>query len=183
MTVHQAKGMQWPVVFVPALLKNRFPAGSRAARTSGTSCLASGVGGPSPLRGHDRGRAAALLRRDDAGQKFLHLTWAPVPGKQTGAAGLGLLERRPASKYVKRRLPDYSQAQAAAPDSARRRRERRLLVLRPQVLLRVPVPVQAAHPVRLQRADPRGAGLRQVTARRTGRGARTRASRRRRRHG
>ena len=26
MTVHQAKGMQWPVVFVPALLKNRFPA-------------------------------------------------------------------------------------------------------------------------------------------------------------
>jgi DNA helicase-2/ATP-dependent DNA helicase PcrA len=25
MTVHQAKGMKWPVVFVPALLKNRFP--------------------------------------------------------------------------------------------------------------------------------------------------------------
>ena len=26
MTIHQAKGMQWPVVFIPALLKNRFPA-------------------------------------------------------------------------------------------------------------------------------------------------------------
>ena len=26
MTVHQAKGMQWPAVFVPALLRNRFPA-------------------------------------------------------------------------------------------------------------------------------------------------------------
>lgn len=25
MTIHQAKGMQWPVVFVPALLRNRFP--------------------------------------------------------------------------------------------------------------------------------------------------------------
>ncbi len=25
MTVHQAKGMQWPVVFIPALLRNRFP--------------------------------------------------------------------------------------------------------------------------------------------------------------
>jgi len=25
MTVHQAKGMEWPVVFVPALIKNRFP--------------------------------------------------------------------------------------------------------------------------------------------------------------
>jgi DNA helicase-2/ATP-dependent DNA helicase PcrA len=26
MTIHQSKGMQWPVVFVPALLRNRFPA-------------------------------------------------------------------------------------------------------------------------------------------------------------
>lgn len=26
MTVHQAKGMEWPVVFLPALLRNRFPA-------------------------------------------------------------------------------------------------------------------------------------------------------------
>jgi ATP-dependent DNA helicase UvrD/PcrA len=26
MTVHQAKGMQWPVVFLPALVRNRFPA-------------------------------------------------------------------------------------------------------------------------------------------------------------
>ena len=26
MTVHQAKGMQWPVVFIPALVRNRFPA-------------------------------------------------------------------------------------------------------------------------------------------------------------
>jgi DNA helicase-2/ATP-dependent DNA helicase PcrA len=26
MTVHQAKGLEWPVVFMPALLRNRFPA-------------------------------------------------------------------------------------------------------------------------------------------------------------
>ena len=37
MTVHQAKGMQWPVVFVPALLRNRFPAAESAERTCGTS--------------------------------------------------------------------------------------------------------------------------------------------------
>ena len=29
MTVHQAKGREWPAVFIPALLKNRFPAISR----------------------------------------------------------------------------------------------------------------------------------------------------------
>ena len=51
------------------------------------------------------------------------------------------------------------------------------VVLRPEVLLRVPVPVQAAHPLRLQRAARRGARLRQVAARRAGRGARARAAR------
>lgn len=32
MTVHQAKGMQWPVVFLPALLRNRFPAAGIGGR-------------------------------------------------------------------------------------------------------------------------------------------------------
>ena len=33
MTVHQAKGREWPVVFLPALLRNRFPA--RSGRSPG----------------------------------------------------------------------------------------------------------------------------------------------------
>ena len=33
MTVHQAKGMQWPAVFVPALLRNRFPAAAHGGRS------------------------------------------------------------------------------------------------------------------------------------------------------
>ncbi|MGA8567238.1 MAG: 3'-5' exonuclease [Candidatus Binataceae bacterium] len=32
MTIHQAKGMEWPVVFVPALLKNRFLAKRQGGR-------------------------------------------------------------------------------------------------------------------------------------------------------
>ena len=42
MTVHQAKGMQWPVVFVPALLKNRFPAAAPVVEAFGTYFLATG---------------------------------------------------------------------------------------------------------------------------------------------
>ena len=34
MTVHQAKGMEWPVVFLPALLRNRFPAPRVGGRTA-----------------------------------------------------------------------------------------------------------------------------------------------------
>lgn len=33
MTIHQAKGMEWPAVFIPALLKNRFPSGGVGGRT------------------------------------------------------------------------------------------------------------------------------------------------------
>lgn len=37
---------------------------------------------------------------------------------------------------------------------ARQRRERRIIVFRPQVFFRMPVSVQAAHPLRFQRPDP-----------------------------
>ena len=32
MTIHQAKGREWPVVFLPALLRNRFPSTARKSR-------------------------------------------------------------------------------------------------------------------------------------------------------
>lgn len=34
MTVHQAKGLQWPAVFIPQLVKNRFPAKGGGGRTA-----------------------------------------------------------------------------------------------------------------------------------------------------
>ncbi len=81
MTVHQAKGMQWPVVFVPALIKNRFPSKPQGAGASGTFFP------PPPFRSR---RAIEGTIEDERrlfyvamtrSQKFLHLTYAPVPGK------------------------------------------------------------------------------------------------------
>jgi DNA helicase-2/ATP-dependent DNA helicase PcrA len=96
MTIHQAKGMQWPVVFVPALLRNRFP----AARIGGRERLAPAAPCRYPragaLRRHDRGRAAAVLRRDDAQPE--------VPAPDLGAdfrqeqpvrGAIGVLDRHP----------------------------------------------------------------------------------------
>src|SRR5262249_52444466 len=81
MTVHQAKGMQWPVVFVPCLQRNRFPA--------------AGVGGKN--RWHVIPRAAVRnADRYDGGvaderrlfyvaltraQKYLYCSWAPAAAK------------------------------------------------------------------------------------------------------
>lgn len=118
MTVHQAKGMQWPVVFLPALLRNRFPS--------------AGIGGPSPWHIIPNGavRDAARYKggiEDERrlfyvavtrSQKFLYMTWAPIPGKNNRYA-------RPSefwdsvivSKRVKRRAPDYSNRRRLAPQA------------------------------------------------------------------
>ena len=110
MTVHQAKGMQWPVVFVPALLKNRFPAAKhrRPQRLAPPAARRRRRAGA--LRGHDRGRAAALLRRHDAQPEVP----APDLGADRRQEQLVTQKRSEfwddilASKYVKRRAPDYS---------------------------------------------------------------------------
>ena len=107
------------------------------------------------------------------------MSWAPHAGNQTAQAPSDFFNEVLASKYVKRRPPDYSaRRKRLAPEPKVVSRQRHALVLGPEVLLRVSVPVQASHPLRLQRAAGRGAGVRKVAARRPGRGARPRAARR-----
>ena len=70
LTIHQAKGLEWPVVFLPALVEGRFP--SRLAGTPQTWLLPEDVfppgywpircSSPSPLR--RRGRRCGARRGD-----------------------------------------------------------------------------------------------------------------------
>lgn len=108
MTVHQAKGMQWPVVFVPALLRNRFPAKKPGGRTVWHLLPRAGVKGHARFEGTLEDERRLFYVAMTRSQKFLHMTWAPVPANQ-------LLQKRSefwddvlASKWVKRRAPDYS---------------------------------------------------------------------------
>ncbi len=82
MTVHQAKGMQWPVVFLPALLKNRFP----AARVGGSNvwhCIPRDA-----IQGSERFDSGVDDERRlfyvamTRSQKFLFMSWAPIDGKK-----------------------------------------------------------------------------------------------------
>lgn len=109
MTIHQAKGMQWPVVFVPALLRNRFPAAGVGGRGVWHVLPRNGVKGQARFEGTIEDERRLFYVAMTRCQKFLHLTWAPIAGKNNRYARASQFwDDVLASKHVKRRAPDYS---------------------------------------------------------------------------
>ncbi|MBI3089101.1 MAG: ATP-dependent helicase [Candidatus Tectomicrobia bacterium] len=119
MTIHQAKGMQWPVVFVPALLKNRFPAkkpGGRSVSVSVWHLLpAEAVEGQERYEGTIEDERRLFYVAMTRSQKFLHLTWGPVPGNQLFQKVSEFWVNILASKWVKRRRADYGSRKRLSP--------------------------------------------------------------------
>ncbi len=108
MTVHQAKGMQWPVVFVPALLKNRFPAKKPGGRNVWHLLPRAGVKGQARFEGTIEDERRLFYVAMTRSQKFLHLTWAPVLGNQLFQKRSEFWDDILVSKHVKRKAPDYT---------------------------------------------------------------------------
>ena len=78
MTVHQAKGMQWPVVFVPASAQP-VPVQRRRRQASGTCCRGGRARTRIRYEGSVEDERRLFYVRHDPSQKFLLLTWAPTP--------------------------------------------------------------------------------------------------------
>jgi DNA helicase-2/ATP-dependent DNA helicase PcrA len=109
MTIHQSKGMQWPVVFIPALLRNRFPAAGSGGKNVWHLIPKEAV--------HDQHRFVGSIEDErrlfyvamTRSQKFLYMTYGLVPGKNNRYARKSVFwDDVLVSKYVKRMLPDYS---------------------------------------------------------------------------
>lgn len=115
MTVHQAKGMQWPVVFVPALLRNRFPSKKQGGRSVWHLIPRSGVKDQVRYEGTIEDERRLFYVAMTRSQKFLHLTWAPVPGNKLFQNRSVFWDDVLASKFVKRRPQDYSKRQHITP--------------------------------------------------------------------
>jgi DNA helicase-2/ATP-dependent DNA helicase PcrA len=116
MTIHQAKGMQWPVVFVPALLKNRFPAKKLGGRNVWHLLPRSAVKAQPRFEGTIEDERRLFYVAMTRSQKFLHLTWAPVPGNQLFQKRSQFWDDILASKYVKRKAPEYSMRKRLPPE-------------------------------------------------------------------
>jgi DNA helicase-2/ATP-dependent DNA helicase PcrA len=81
MTIHQAKGMQWPVVFTPALLKNRFPSVIAGGKGVWHLIPADGVQGQARFVGSIEDERRLFYVAMTRSQKFLFMTYAPISGK------------------------------------------------------------------------------------------------------
>lgn len=115
MTIHQAKGMQWPVVFIPALLRNRFPSKKQGGRNAWHLIPKASVVGQARYEGTIEDERRLFYVAMTRSQKILHLTYAPIPGNQLFQRKSDFWEDILVSKYVKRRPQDYSKRPALTP--------------------------------------------------------------------
>jgi DNA helicase-2/ATP-dependent DNA helicase PcrA len=115
MTVHQAKGMQWPVVFLPALIRNRFPAAGIGGKTVWHLLPSSAVVGQSRFDGSIEDERRLFYVAMTRSQKFLHLTWAPVAGSSRFSRASEFFDDVCSSKYVTRVSSDYSSRKRLPP--------------------------------------------------------------------
>ena len=81
-TVHQAKGLQWPAVFLPAMRKNRFPSRVMGGVTLRHVIPDAAIDDPARYRGTVEDETRLLYVAVTRAQKYLYVTFAPVADNQ-----------------------------------------------------------------------------------------------------
>lgn len=115
MTVHQAKGLQWPVVFIPQLVRNRFPSKGAGGRTAWHLIPEQAFDNSARYKGGDTDERRLFYVAITRAQKYLHLSWAPTAGNKQAQRPSDYFTEVLASKYVKRRIADYSDRMRRVP--------------------------------------------------------------------
>jgi DNA helicase-2/ATP-dependent DNA helicase PcrA len=82
MTVHQAKGMQWPAVFIPCLRANRFPSRRQGGRTIWHIIPEKAVPNADRYKGTKEDERRLFYVALTRAEKYLFGSWGPVPGNQ-----------------------------------------------------------------------------------------------------
>jgi DNA helicase-2/ATP-dependent DNA helicase PcrA len=78
MTVHQAKGMQWPAVFVPCLRANRFPSRRQGGRSVWHIIPESAVVNADRYKGTEDDERRLFYVALTRAERYLYCTWAPI---------------------------------------------------------------------------------------------------------
>lgn len=81
-TVHQAKGMQWPAVFIPCLRNNRFPAKRQGGLGLFHIIPDTAIANPDRYRGTIEDETRLFYVAVTRAQKYLFVSYSPVPGNR-----------------------------------------------------------------------------------------------------
>ena len=82
MTVHQAKGRQWPVVFIPCLRANRFPSRRQGGRSIWSVIPERAVPNADRYKGTKEDERRLLYVALTRAEKYLFCSWGPIPSNQ-----------------------------------------------------------------------------------------------------
>jgi DNA helicase-2/ATP-dependent DNA helicase PcrA len=83
MTVHQAKGMEWPVVFIPALQRNRFPSGAGGkGRSKWHIFPRNAIPDADRYDGSIADERRLFYVAITRSKKYVYCSYSPVPGNQ-----------------------------------------------------------------------------------------------------
>lgn len=114
-TVHRAKGLQWPVVFVPGVLRNRFPMAGMGGATAWHLLPEDAVVDAARYRGGEGDERRLFYVALTRAQKYLIVTWAPVPGNNKAQKPSAFVEWLHGSKWVKRFERGFADRARATP--------------------------------------------------------------------
>jgi DNA helicase-2/ATP-dependent DNA helicase PcrA len=78
MTVHKAKGMQWPAVFTPALRRNRFPSRRMGGRSVWHIIPETAVDNVDRYKGTEEDERRLFYVALTRAEKYLFCSWAPI---------------------------------------------------------------------------------------------------------
>jgi len=115
MTIHQSKGLQWPVVFIPQVVKNRFPAKGGGGRTAWHLIPADAFKNSIRYRGGIEDEQRLFYVAMTRSQKFLHVSGSPTPGNRNAQIASDFYHRFIESKFVRRRPQNYEDRKKLAP--------------------------------------------------------------------
>jgi DNA helicase II / ATP-dependent DNA helicase PcrA len=82
MTVHKAKGMQWPAVFVPCLRHNRFPSRRSGGRSVWHIIPETAVANVDRYKGTEEDERRLFYVAVTRAEHYLFCTWAPIQTNQ-----------------------------------------------------------------------------------------------------
>ena len=115
MTIHQAKGMQWPVVFIPAMVKNKFPSKKHSGKSVWHLIPKESVKGQKRFEGSEEDERRLFYVAVTRSQKYLFLTYALEADNRLYRKPSEFWNKAISSKFVIRHHPDYSQRKFLPP--------------------------------------------------------------------